>query len=1182
MQKHYEADEHIVRSGTRIRESVRCLPRGHFQQIREMFDTQSYSMKNLSTIHERREKLKPYPSRVLLKLPATDDEKLQHSTDIDDIVVMRNDRSMEEHYQILRAKCMNPKIQNSSKRDEKSLKCNLSTPIEQQFHIDTPPYTTSLPSQHTSSIDFEKSILTSDQHRRQLAMAAAVNYADSYESSSTSNHLNRMGSTRQYVSNLQRTLAVHAKPVLVKTTCNVIKHNPTIAYDNNNNKLFQSSRSLHSTTSLTSTGYDSNSSPSILSKRNSLVTDRSNDHSLSNDEHQSLKPWALYESGVDTPVTNANSYSSDEVFDNASAISRSHIKLNYSPTSAFQCHPISIIHHTTTPKPSILDSSSISSTSSSVSSKFIVQTTSFPDSANNDRKTQSIDRRETLSLRRKQKLDSTSSTGFPTQQRLSANTPIVVQKSNNDREENPLPTVENPLFHQLPPRKPPRTFQQEQRFNYASKIIDQKVPSSSSSSSSTRDSPTFDLGARSISCMDLTAGVSSALLSSGLLPLDKDHTDSECNSNILFDNTKQLGCDENIYEELKTPIATFDGADVQQFVFDSNKTQTRNGTLRDVNFRTPSKKTKVTNHVTHGKSVMKKGVSEPNLAKTKSSPSTFFSPRGLINRFKRMLPLSSSKQSLNEKSINDIHGANIDSDDSTSISSDNNDDIRTSRLDHVSRVKNVYDSLGTGNRMKSLFTDPYHVTPQRQLSTLYDYVVHILPEQEIGYFANGNGCLSSLNLNVNPQITTATSVRFKYPSDANDESSLKYFCFPDQHDSNNNRDISSFLSPMKSKSEYFRFTLTDMRGIRQHVYCSRFVHKGILNALCIISPYDMIDIYEKILSTATQLFISYKDEDAKLFLKEIYPHRLPSCGDTIHIQTSTVGLFSLKCEYDRRKQLIDSVTLLGLSTDTIIKIFSSILYEQKLIFISNELGTLTRLINTFICLLYPFSWPHTYIPILPALMLDIIQAPTPYIIGILRSCESYLSRNEEFLSQDNSDILIVDIDHDRIRSLNDYLSNQSYRGSAENLNRHFLQFQILPKIFKIELKQEISLLRKNKLNLSMDDCRQRLQNLFMSIFIQSCYNYKDYLNATFDIDLFVQSKQHTIELFLEWFTRTQMFELFIREKLDSNLKNSFAITFDSACEKYRRTLKKQIPQRITVKSVKRKAAIRANKQDNRI
>jgi hypothetical protein len=212
-------------------------------------------------------------------------------------------------------------------------------------------------------------------------------------------------------------------------------------------------------------------------------------------------------------------------------------------------------------------------------------------------------------------------------------------------------------------------------------------------------------------------------------------------------------------------------------------------------------------------------------------------------------------------------------------------------------------------------------------------------------------------------------------------------------------------------------------------------------------------------------------------------------------------------------------------------------------------------------------------------MLDIIQAPTPYIIGILRSCEQYLSGNDDFLSQDNSDILIVDIDHDRIRSINDYLPNESSRhGSFDNLTTktNLSQFQILPKIFKIEIKQEISLLRKNKSHLSLDECQQRLQNVFMSIFIQSCYNYKDYFKQTFDINHFIQSKHHTIELFLEWFTRTQIFELFIREKIDSNPQNQFAITFDLACEKYRRTLNKQTSQRITVKSVKRKSAIRAN------
>jgi hypothetical protein len=210
-------------------------------------------------------------------------------------------------------------------------------------------------------------------------------------------------------------------------------------------------------------------------------------------------------------------------------------------------------------------------------------------------------------------------------------------------------------------------------------------------------------------------------------------------------------------------------------------------------------------------------------------------------------------------------------------------------------------------------------------------------------------------------------------------------------------------------------------------------------------------------------------------------------------------------------------------------------------------------------------------------MLDIIQAPTPYIIGILRSCESYLSANDDLISQDNSDILIVDIDHDRVRSLNDYLTNGMETSSHLPFENN--RFQILPKIFKIELKQEISLLRKTKLSLSLDDCQQRLRDVFMSIFVQSCYNYKDYFHGHFQREDFLQSKQHTIELFLEWFTRTQIFELFIRKKFDGNDSYPFAITFDLACEKYGKTLNKQTQQRITAKSVKRKSATRANKQN---
>lgn len=121
-------------------------------------------------------------------------------------------------------------------------------------------------------------------------MSAAVNYADSYESSPSSNQLNRTASTRQYVSSLQRLSTVHAKPVLVKTTCHALQADAPIVYDSNH-ELFQASKRLNSSTSLSSTGYDSNSSPSMISKRNSLVTNHSQEFSSSSEDKQRLKPW---------------------------------------------------------------------------------------------------------------------------------------------------------------------------------------------------------------------------------------------------------------------------------------------------------------------------------------------------------------------------------------------------------------------------------------------------------------------------------------------------------------------------------------------------------------------------------------------------------------------------------------------------------------------------------------------------------------------------------------------------------------------------------------------------------------------------------------------------------------------------------------------------------------------------
>jgi hypothetical protein len=141
MKQQREFDNNIIRSGSRIRESVRSLPKGHFQQIKEMFDKQTTcSTRKLSTIYERQPK--KVSSDLLLRLPVTDDEKLKHAitTKNDD-----NNKSLEERYrdylaeyQAFRQKLTEEfnqhKIMYPSKQNEQLLTTSISLPPENNLN----------------------------------------------------------------------------------------------------------------------------------------------------------------------------------------------------------------------------------------------------------------------------------------------------------------------------------------------------------------------------------------------------------------------------------------------------------------------------------------------------------------------------------------------------------------------------------------------------------------------------------------------------------------------------------------------------------------------------------------------------------------------------------------------------------------------------------------------------------------------------------------------------------------------------------------------------------------------------------------------------------------------------------------------------------------------------------------
>lgn len=171
------------------------------------------------------------------------------------------------------------------------------------------------------------------------------------------------------------------------------------------------------------------------------------------------------------------------------------------PTFLDQHPPSSIVRHgsihtSTSSSQSIHDSMNLKKPSNGT--VFTLQTTTFPERTEEktDRKIRRrknvypdrVEAPNTPLRTRRYPLQSMNSTGFQVQNLVDRPpihtfTAISPEKVTNEHES----VAKSSRYSPLPPKKPPRTFEAEQQV----KIIDQKVPSSTSSNSS---SPTFDLG----------------------------------------------------------------------------------------------------------------------------------------------------------------------------------------------------------------------------------------------------------------------------------------------------------------------------------------------------------------------------------------------------------------------------------------------------------------------------------------------------------------------------------------------------------------------------------------------------------------------------------------------------------------------------------------------------------------
>uniref|UniRef100_A0A8D0D4H8 DENN/MADD domain containing 2Da n=1 Tax=Sander lucioperca TaxID=283035 RepID=A0A8D0D4H8_SANLU len=330
---------------------------------------------------------------------------------------------------------------------------------------------------------------------------------------------------------------------------------------------------------------------------------------------------------------------------------------------------------------------------------------------------------------------------------------------------------------------------------------------------------------------------------------------------------------------------------------------------------------------------------------------------------------------------------------------------------------------------------------------------------------------------------------------------LTLFCFPEGI---------NWAPLTEYHSETFSFVLTEVDGSRRNGYCRRLLPGGKgarpPEAYCIISTLACFGLFSKIFDEV--------EKRRQISMAMIYPFMqklreapFPAPGNTVEIKSfipeSGTEIISLTRPLDSWLEHVNFATLFDCLTDAeVLLVFASAILERRIVFIADELGTLSQVIHAVAALLYPFTWQHTLISIVPEILIDVVMAPTPYLLGVQKRLLDQVT--------DQSDVSLI------------FLFQIGDESS------------ILPPKLQTEILEELS--NRQKV-LTVEEMNRVVSEAFLHFFVKTVGHYSSYVRCSraggqgvFEKRSFYKAiDSKTTRHFVKKFIQTQMFDLFIQE-----------------------------------------------------
>ncbi|XP_067856286.1 DENN domain-containing protein 3-like isoform X2 [Heptranchias perlo] len=224
------------------------------------------------------------------------------------------------------------------------------------------------------------------------------------------------------------------------------------------------------------------------------------------------------------------------------------------------------------------------------------------------------------------------------------------------------------------------------------------------------------------------------------------------------------------------------------------------------------------------------------------------------------------------------------------------------------------------------------------------------------------------------------------------------------------------------------------------------------------------------------------------------------------------------------------VPFLCFKPETVLQILTYILTERRLVFFSSNWPLLTLVTECFVHFLYPLQWRHPYIPVLANQMLDLVMAPTVFLMG----CHS---RHFETINE-VEELVLVDIDNGTVlttqhrgletphlptAAVEEFLtSTQHLQANSELASAHLASHT------NLATAREKERLQRQQLN-------QQIRLIFLHLIGNLLRDVSKHLNLKHRVFIkkeFLDSRQPASQPFYSSFLKTDLFHCFLKARLN--------------------------------------------------